>query len=39
MGGPGASSSHSALTTWVEQHGTAVKNAGVTGGTLYEVQA
>jgi 4-amino-4-deoxy-L-arabinose transferase-like glycosyltransferase len=38
MGGPGGSSS-SALTTWVTQHGTAVKNAGVTTGTLYEVQA
>ncbi len=38
MGGPGGSSS-SALTTWVKQHGTAVKGAGVTEGTLYEVQA
>jgi 4-amino-4-deoxy-L-arabinose transferase-like glycosyltransferase len=38
MGGPGGSSS-SALTTWVKQHGTAVEDAGVTTGTLYEVQA
>ena len=37
-GGPGGSSS-SELSTWVQEHGTAVTDAGVTSGTLYEVSA
>jgi 4-amino-4-deoxy-L-arabinose transferase-like glycosyltransferase len=37
-GGPGGGSS-SALSAWVEAHGTAVTGAGVTNGTLYEVSA
>ena len=38
MGGPAGSSS-SELATWAEAHGTAVTDAGVTNGTLYEVSA
>jgi 4-amino-4-deoxy-L-arabinose transferase-like glycosyltransferase len=36
-GGPGGGSS--AVTTWVQQHGTAVTSLGTTGGTLYAVSA
>jgi len=38
MGGPGGSST-SELSTWAVQHGTAVTDAGVSNGTLYEVSA
>lgn len=37
-GGPGGGGS-SALSTWVQQHGTAVTDVTVDGGTLYLVQA
>ena len=36
-GGPGGSSSE--LSTWAQQHGTAVTDAGVSNGTLYRVGA
>ena len=38
-GGPGGGSSSSELSTWVQEHGTAVTGAGVSNGTLYEVSA
>ena len=38
MGGGGGSSS-SELSTWAQEHGTAVTDAGVSNGTLYEVSA
>jgi len=38
-GGPGGGSSSSELSTWAQDHGTAVDDAGVSSGTLYEVSA
>ena len=38
-GGPGGGSSSSELSTWVQEHGTAVTDAGVSNGTLYAVSA
>ena len=37
-GGPGGGSS-SELSTWAQEHGTAVDDAGLTNGILYEVSA
>jgi len=34
---PGGGSSYSELSAWVQEHGTAVTDAGVTNGTLYAV--
>ena len=36
-GGPGGGNSD--ITSWVQEHGTAVTDAGTTGGTLYRVSA
>jgi 4-amino-4-deoxy-L-arabinose transferase-like glycosyltransferase len=36
-GGPGGGNSE--ITSWVQEHGTAVTGAGTTGGTLYRVSA
>ena len=37
-GGPGGSGSAD-LTTWVQEHGTVVEDAGSSGATLYRVSA
>ncbi len=38
-GGPGGGSSSSELSAWAQAHGTAVQDAGVANGTLYELSA
>ena len=38
-GGPGRGGTSQALTTWVEQHGTAVTGVSTNGATLYRVSA
>ena len=39
QGGGGPGGGNSDITSWVQEHGTAVTDAGTTGGTLYRVSA